>query len=513
MILTDEQKYIIDLSKTLQHNEILAIQACAGSGKTSTLREIALANPNAKFLYLAFNKAIVTESSSKFPKNVIVKTIHSLAYSYMKDKFGNFNVANKLTVFYLNNIMEFEGGYKDTSLAIKLFDDFLKSNKTFNDYFPNKELIKFLFEATLERKLPITHNFYLKIYEMANDKKLDSKYDFILLDEAQDTNEVMLSVFLKNNCKKILVGDTFQNIYGFNNSINAFEIIRADYNTTLSKSFRCKQQILDYANFLLDKFSNKSFKAMTSGFKENNEAETTTFITRTNAGIINFLNEMDDIKNPQDFCLLKEPDKIFTPLWAIIHFRNGKFDSIPKEYAYIKQFNNTKELYKYVNESQEIELEKAINILKKDIDLIKVTKLANKLFHNKKAKYFIINAHQSKGLEWDIVELKEDFPDLIDLENKIATEDTQKKREERKKQFEQELNLFYVAVTRAKKKLIDNSRNIMLYKHNLKDDVITCGENFSKQILVTLTNKIDKEVKNNDLVKQRQEMTYIRHYK
>lgn len=512
MILTDEQKHIIDLSKTLKNNEILAIQACAGSGKTSTLREIALANPNAKFLYLAFNKAIVTESHSKFPKNVNLKTIHSLAYSYMRNEFGNFNVANKLNVFDLNDIMEFEGGYKDTALAIKFFDDFLRSDKTFNDYFPNKELIKFLFEATLERKLPITHNFYLKIYEMASNKRLDTKYDFILLDEAQDTNEVMLSVFLKNNCKKILVGDTFQNIYGFNNSINAFEIIKANYDTTLSKSFRCKQQILDYANFLLDKFANKSFKAMTSGFKENNEFETKAFITRTNAGIINFLDKMDDVENLQNFCLLKEPDKIFAPLWAIIHFRNGKFDSIPKEYAYIKQFNNTKELYKYIGESQEIELEKAIDILNGDIDLKKVTKLANKLFYNKEAKQFIINAHQAKGLEWDIVELKEDFPNLIDLESKVATEDTQRKREERKKQFEQELNLFYVAITRAKKKLIDDSSNIMLYKNNLKDDVVTYKEISQKQI-VTLMNKIDEETRNNNLIKQKQEMTYIRHYK
>lgn len=68
MNLTPEQKHIIKLSKKLRTNEILAIQACAGSGKTTTLREIAMANPNAKFLYLAFNKAIVRESNKKFPK-------------------------------------------------------------------------------------------------------------------------------------------------------------------------------------------------------------------------------------------------------------------------------------------------------------------------------------------------------------------------------------------------------------------------------------------------------------
>ncbi|EOH3388453.1 UvrD-helicase domain-containing protein, partial [Campylobacter coli] len=64
-----------------------------------------------------------------------------------------------------------------------------------------------------------------------------NKYDFILLDEAQDTNEVMLNVFLNNNCSKILVGDTFQNIYGFNKTINALEILDTNYECNLSTSF------------------------------------------------------------------------------------------------------------------------------------------------------------------------------------------------------------------------------------------------------------------------------------
>ena len=56
MNLTQEQLHIIELSKNLKPNEILSIQACAGSGKTYTLKQIALENSNKRFLYLAFNK-------------------------------------------------------------------------------------------------------------------------------------------------------------------------------------------------------------------------------------------------------------------------------------------------------------------------------------------------------------------------------------------------------------------------------------------------------------------------
>ena len=454
MELTDEQKQIIALSQTMQNNEILAIQACAGSGKTSTLREIALANPNAKFLYLAFNKAIVVESKAKFPKNVEVRTIHSIAFAFTKEKLGTFRPTNKLNRFDLEEVLEFEDK-KDAFGVLKIFDSFLKSDKSLQDLLKDKAIIEFLYESTLKHKLPITHNFYLKFYQLSNDKHLD--YDFILLDEAQDTNQTMIKVFLDNDCKKILVGDSFQNIYGFNDSINAFEVVKANHYPTLSKSFRCKQQILDYANLLLSTFSTKTFTKMTSGFVENpkDSLESKAFITRTNAGIIKLIHSLDNI---DDFCLLKEPNKIFAPLWAIIHFKNAKFEFIPKEYAYLKKIKSSKEFYAYILNSNDLELQNAFKLLNYDMDLVELTKKANKLFYNKNATNFILNAHQSKGLEWDSVELSDDFPNLFALQKRAS--DSPKMQEI----LEQELHLFYVAITRAKKELIDNSPNSAFYK-------------------------------------------------
>lgn len=132
-VLTDEQKRIVDLSKSMDKNEILAIQACAGSGKTSTLEEIALENPKQRFLYLAFNKSIATEAREKFPENVEVKTIHSLAFNYAKMRLGSFALQSKISIFDLEKLIEFDFDESyDFAYGLKIFENFLRSDKTFD---------------------------------------------------------------------------------------------------------------------------------------------------------------------------------------------------------------------------------------------------------------------------------------------------------------------------------------------------------------------------------------------
>lgn len=592
-VLTDEQKRIVDLSKSMDKNEILAIQACAGSGKTSTLEEIALANPKQRFLYLAFNKSIATEAKERFPKNVEARTIHSLAFAYARVRLGSFAPQGKITILDLKELVEFDFKYADNYdlwLGLKIFENFLKSDKTLDDCFDkkfikflyeatlegkipltrdfvkkfyqidknvkyddidfdiaerytrarlcekvgnfnpldklnifnlsnvlrfkcgfgniqtgldkfnkflkskeslnevkNETIIEYLFQATLDKKLPITHDFYLKYYQMWKDKRLEEKYDFILLDEAQDTNEIMLDIFLENDCKKIFVGDTFQSIYEFNNSINAFEIVETNHHLTLSQSFRCKQEILDYAMFFLRVFADKDFMQMRSGFSGDERITTRAFISRTNAGIARFLVDLYKSDSPKkEYRLLKDPDSIFEPIWAIVYFKSSQFDKIPKRYSYIQDFNDFKELREYIEEIGDVELAQAIKLLfdkiflhlwlvgllnpkSLHIEVSKIQTLAEELYANKSAKNIITNAHQSKGLEFDEVVLGGDFFDLYEKQLRV---ESQKEWEK----FQQELNLFYVAITRAKKRLIDKSSNAKLY--------IECNDWYNSDVLI-----------------------------
>jgi hypothetical protein len=86
---TAEQAHIITLAATpdehgVYRNQI--VEAGAGTGKTSLLLELCRAMPTRRGLYTTFNKAIVVEGDSKFPKRlpggggVQARTMHSLAW-------------------------------------------------------------------------------------------------------------------------------------------------------------------------------------------------------------------------------------------------------------------------------------------------------------------------------------------------------------------------------------------------------------------------------------------------
>jgi F-box protein 18 (helicase) len=75
MNLTDEQKVIIDCSGDAK------IHAVAGSGKTSTLIELAKSRgKNVRTLYLAFNRSVKSEAQVRFSdaqvQNIRIETVH-----------------------------------------------------------------------------------------------------------------------------------------------------------------------------------------------------------------------------------------------------------------------------------------------------------------------------------------------------------------------------------------------------------------------------------------------------
>jgi len=55
--------------------------------------------------------------------------------------------------------------------------------------------------------IPITHDFYLKLWALSNP---ELSADFIIFDEAQDANPVMVDLVTKQSCQKIFAGDPFQ---------------------------------------------------------------------------------------------------------------------------------------------------------------------------------------------------------------------------------------------------------------------------------------------------------------
>lgn len=79
-----EQQIAIDT--LLNSNNNLIVEACAGSGKTTTILHLAQAAPETKFLVLVYNRRLMLETEERVQalglRNIIVMNYHTLGARY-----------------------------------------------------------------------------------------------------------------------------------------------------------------------------------------------------------------------------------------------------------------------------------------------------------------------------------------------------------------------------------------------------------------------------------------------
>jgi len=255
MTLTKEQTNIINAKE-----ESFKINAVAGSGKTTTLLEYAKKNSHLRILYLAYNKSLQTSLQKKLHEykltHMNVSTIHSLAYQ--KISAYQYNLAHDLKIQVIEKLLN---GYEQTfnqrtnyypvaeyvalikdlvnfycnSSLIALDLKLLESYKKQGDLSAKKlELLnkdeqkalnhlKHILSAMKNKIIDATHDFYLKMFYLNKKVSTNLGYDLILVDEAQDISDVMIAIVEAQNCKRIYVGDSFQQIYSFRYAINALK--------------------------------------------------------------------------------------------------------------------------------------------------------------------------------------------------------------------------------------------------------------------------------------------------
>ena len=82
---------------------IIRINARAGTGKTTTLVMLSEKNHDKRALYLVFNRKARDAAQKKFPPNVQVHTVHSLAFRRegfrWKENLGGFSPVDMLSAF------------------------------------------------------------------------------------------------------------------------------------------------------------------------------------------------------------------------------------------------------------------------------------------------------------------------------------------------------------------------------------------------------------------------------
>lgn len=479
-----------DIIEAVDVYDSIKVHAFAGTGKTTTLREIATAYPNLNFLYLAFNKAVQKEAEERFPQNVTVKTTHGFALSYVR----NFLPIDFRSLGQNLNVKTIQMRYKlqkteyVKALAIsKLFAKFCHSDYDKLDENILRELLKtdhelnvmmmgkkvsltdvnfyigLIFKDMEKGAIPMSHDFYVKYFQLNIDKFKDMiNYDVVMLDEAQDTNEITMSIVNKLNGKKIFVGDAHQQIYSFRGSLNAMDKFVCEKDLHLTETFRFPNKISDDANYVLNNFLGEKNKIISYFPNKTGDIETKCYITRTNAGLIELFNNLTT--DGKIVKTVRDVDSIFGLVNTLYHFDRDptikyRTDERRKlQVQWILMFKDMDEVKSYIEDTNDIELKNSVKLVEeygsRIIDIYEKAK-ANR--RKRKVDAFLTTAHTAKGQEWDQVMLHYDFPDI--LETIANTECTTLKdfrrslnsdffKESYRTEIE-ELNLFYVAITRG----------------------------------------------------------------
>jgi len=481
MKFTEEQLAIINSTGDIK------INAVAGSGKTTTVIEYAKARfKGSKILYLAFNKSVKIEAIKKFKEkgltNVKVETAHSLAYKNIVYKYG-YKVSNQgYKTYEIADLLGLKGnGEKHAEYIIanhisKFIAYFCNSNvqkvqdlnylevvsdkkakvfvKTYYKYIEGQT--RLLLGKMDKGQIDITHDFYLKKFQLSNPSL---PYDYILFDEGQDASPTMLDIFLKQKATKVIVGDAHQQIYGWRFAVNSLD--KVGFKTYhLSTSFRFSQDIANLGMEIL-KWKNhiEAFHPiLITGKGISNERKTKAVLARTNLGLllkaIEYVTEKEDIKNIyfegniNSYTYAEEG----ASLYDILNLYNGKRRLIKDKL--IKKMTNIKELEDYIEKTEDVQLGLMIEIVNEygnEIPSI-IKKIKDKHIDNdekQKAEMVFSTVHRCKGMEYDAVQIVNDFITEEKLENTVSNP----KEEVNVSKLSEEINLLYVAITRTRNSL------------------------------------------------------------
>lgn len=276
-----------------------AVLAGAGSGKTTTLinriTELIKVTKPDRIVMLTFTNAAADEMKYKASKvnedckNVIACTYHKFCGKMLR-KYGKaigidpsfeILVAKKYQTLieYVKSSNEYYENLKDFPSASKL--DTIFSTVTNNEditiermiwgtkYKNYAQDIKNLYNEVkqygLENHKLNFDDMLVYMNELLNNdaicKKIAESYDFMMVDEFQDTNALQLSILLKlskYNRNIVVVGDISQSIYKFRgakveNIENFIDAFNDCTKYTLSVNYRSTGQILDAVNDIMNK--------------------------------------------------------------------------------------------------------------------------------------------------------------------------------------------------------------------------------------------------------------------
>jgi superfamily I DNA/RNA helicase len=461
----------------------LIVEAVAGSGKTFTIVRAAQEIPaDHKAVFLAFNKSIATELGNKLPDHVESKTLNALGWAVCRYRIGkHITIERNKTRDLIDKLLPEEarevqaellsiigkakshglipagmptpwGTYAaDDQRWVTLMDRY--------DIDPNGcgtatfiSWCNILLKAGLEEQN--VFDFDDQLYMPVALDLPTWGYDWVIIDEAQDVSHVqrvLLRKFKKRDGRLIAVGDSRQAIYGFRGAdsqslANIGRVFKAE-TLPLSISYRCPRLVVEEAQHIVPHIE-CSDTAEDGEILSPNSWQVESFsdsdlvVCRTTAPLIELAYKCIS-EGKQVHVMGREIGK---GLINVIKKAGGKRTKTiealhPKldrwQERMIKKADKDESKIAAIQDKRD-----CINVLAAGLDTVaELIAAIEKIFSDSHGGTTLATVHKAKGLEAPRVFILN--PD--GMPSKWARQDWQ---------IEQEMNLKYVAVTRALETLV-----------------------------------------------------------
>ncbi|EJO2025586.1 ATP-dependent helicase [Vibrio parahaemolyticus] len=464
----------------------LIVRSFAGTGKTTTTKYVIenICSATSPVLYLTFAVSNVDDALSKMGgiEGLSITNIHKLAFaavgSQYSHKLGDMNIRSYKELLGSQNF-DVPGYVKqaitnfinstDAELMLKHVPT-LKNYK-FRQIPIQRNIVDLTFKMSKQvwsmmldvnnRAVKIPHDAYLKLYCHRPETLQEwLRYRTVVVDEAQDQSQQVVELekrYVAAGGHLMKVGDDHQNIYDFRGCSNGLAYFETDPTfdiCELTQSFRFGERIAQAAKIILKQ------KGVEANLKGTEQIDThirpigykvsgrRAVIHRTSAGVLRTAISLYHHNIPM--FVVGGLSAYFTKeLNDFERLKRGDTRNLSK--AFLKTYPTWSAVERIHEQTQDSELGRVIKVIKM-AESLKIGNLDQTISHIDQVSAgcnnptaILSTVHKFKGLEEDNVVLSDDFFEysmLMKLEGQKLVD---------------EINLLYVAITRAMKNLVANS--------------------------------------------------------
>lgn len=278
---TEEQTAIIDHVKAKGCSNIL-VRAYAGTGKTTILEMIQNASKTKPMLCLAFNKRIAVEMEKRFQSSTAVRTFNGLGHRIWAQAVGNLRLNTDKSKELFRAAQDEYSGEDRKAIGDAYFEIIggvskakalgyvpegkfptakpLLGRKDFHRSLDDRPspIVAEVLDSILVASIKAAYSGYIdfndQIYMPAVFGGTFPRFPAVVVDEYQDLNPTNIAMLKKLVTNWVgAVGDDFQCIHAFRGarpgSLNEFRDYFKAEEKTITTTFRCPQKIVEAARF------------------------------------------------------------------------------------------------------------------------------------------------------------------------------------------------------------------------------------------------------------------------